>query len=283
MGGTGAAGRRARRADRGPGRHACAAAPRSREILVEHGRATGVRLASGETIAADIVVSNADSAWTYRYLLPPEQRRRWTDRKHRARALLDGPVRLVLRHEAPLRGRRASHDPARPALSRPARRHLRAQGAGRGLQPLPAPADRDRSRRWRPPGCDAFYVLSPVPNLQAAPTGRKRAEPYRSAIPRHLLERRCCPDLGTRSCTSRVHDAAGFPGPALVVPRRGVRAGAGADPERLVPPAQPQRGRRSLYLVGAGTHPGAGLPGVLSSARVLDTVVPMLPAPSSPA
>ena len=29
-----------------------------------------------------------------------------------------------------------------------------------------------------------------------------------------------------------------------------------------------------LYLVGAGTHPGAGLPGVLSSARVLDSVVP---------
>jgi phytoene desaturase len=29
-----------------------------------------------------------------------------------------------------------------------------------------------------------------------------------------------------------------------------------------------------LYLVGAGTHPGAGLPGVLSSARILDTVVP---------
>ena len=29
-----------------------------------------------------------------------------------------------------------------------------------------------------------------------------------------------------------------------------------------------------LFLVGAGTHPGAGMPGVLSSARVLDTVVP---------
>ena len=28
------------------------------------------------------------------------------------------------------------------------------------------------------------------------------------------------------------------------------------------------------YLVGAGTHPGAGVPGVLSSARVLDIVVP---------
>ena len=32
-------------------------------------------------------------------------------------------------------------------------------------------------------------------------------------------------------------------------------------------------GLRNLYLVGAGTHPGAGLPGVLSSARVLDRIV----------
>jgi phytoene desaturase len=29
-----------------------------------------------------------------------------------------------------------------------------------------------------------------------------------------------------------------------------------------------------LFLVGAGTHPGAGIPGVLSSARILDEVVP---------
>jgi phytoene desaturase len=31
---------------------------------------------------------------------------------------------------------------------------------------------------------------------------------------------------------------------------------------------------KNLFLVGAGTHPGAGVPGVLSSARVLDEVVP---------
>jgi phytoene desaturase len=30
----------------------------------------------------------------------------------------------------------------------------------------------------------------------------------------------------------------------------------------------------NLYLVGAGTHPGAGLPGVISSARMLDRMVP---------
>jgi phytoene desaturase len=30
----------------------------------------------------------------------------------------------------------------------------------------------------------------------------------------------------------------------------------------------------NLYLVGAGTHPGAGLPGVVASAKILDKVVP---------
>ena len=42
-----------------------------KRILVTNGRAVGVRLASGEEIAADVVVSNADSAWTYRHLVAP--------------------------------------------------------------------------------------------------------------------------------------------------------------------------------------------------------------------
>jgi len=31
---------------------------------------------------------------------------------------------------------------------------------------------------------------------------------------------------------------------------------------------------KNLYLVGAGTHPGAGLPGVLCSAKVVDSMLP---------
>jgi len=30
----------------------------------------------------------------------------------------------------------------------------------------------------------------------------------------------------------------------------------------------------NFFLVGAGTHPGAGVPGVISSAKLLDRVVP---------
>jgi phytoene desaturase len=31
---------------------------------------------------------------------------------------------------------------------------------------------------------------------------------------------------------------------------------------------------KDLYFVGAGTHPGAGIPGVLSSAKALDSIIP---------
>ena len=51
------------------------------KIRVEGKRATGVELANGEFMAADIVVSNADSAWTYKNLIAPQHRKVWTDRK----------------------------------------------------------------------------------------------------------------------------------------------------------------------------------------------------------
>jgi phytoene desaturase len=73
------------------------------EIIVKDGRAKGVRLANGEVIDADIVVSNADVGWTYQKLLSGHKKRRWTDRRIE-KALLDEPVRLVFRHQAPVRG-----------------------------------------------------------------------------------------------------------------------------------------------------------------------------------
>jgi len=50
-------------------------------IRVQGGRARGVELADGEFIPADLVVSNADSAWTYRHLVEPQHRPHWTDRR----------------------------------------------------------------------------------------------------------------------------------------------------------------------------------------------------------
>ena len=50
-------------------------------IEVNQGRATGVTLATGETIPADIVVCNADTAWTYKNLIAPQHRKVWTNAK----------------------------------------------------------------------------------------------------------------------------------------------------------------------------------------------------------
>ena len=72
------------------------------KIDIDSGRATGVTLASGERIAADIVVSNGDTAWTYKHLVDAQLAPPLDRPPHRQRPLLDEPVRLVLRHQEAL-------------------------------------------------------------------------------------------------------------------------------------------------------------------------------------
>jgi phytoene desaturase len=124
-----------------------------------------------------------------------------------------------------------------------------------------------------PPGCDAFYVLSPVPNLDGGVDWRERAEPYRRAI-EASLEQTMLPGLGAEIATSFHMTPLDFQERLL-----SVRGAAFSFEPVLTQSAWFRPHNRSeeverLYLVGAGTHPGAGVPGVLSSARVLDTVVP---------
>jgi len=52
-----------------------------RRIDVEGGRVSGVTLQGGQSLRADIVVSNADAAWTYLHLIDPQWRRSWPDRR----------------------------------------------------------------------------------------------------------------------------------------------------------------------------------------------------------
>ena len=201
-------------------------------------RATGVRLASGETIASDIVVSNADSAWTYRMLLPPEARRRWTDGKlDRSRYSMGlflwyfGTDRQYddVAHHTILLGPRY-----RGLLQDIFKRKVLAEDFSLYLH---RPTATDAS--LAPPGCDAFYVLSPVPNLAGATDWRTAAEPYRRAIEAHLSAT-VLPDLEKPCRHVAADDAAGFPGPAVRLAGCGVRAGTGAVAKRLVPAAQPQ-------------------------------------------
>ncbi len=242
------------------------------EISVEGGRATGVRLASGERLAADVVVSNADSASTYKHLLPAVARRRWSDKKlAKARYSMSlfvwyfGTRRRYddVAHHTILLGPRY-----RGLLDDIFRRHHLADDFSLYLH---RPTATDPS--LAPDGCDAFYVLSPVPHLASGTDWASEAEPYRRAIAAHL-EATLLPDLAANIVTSRVTTPRHFQDDLSSLNG----AAFGLEPV-LTQSAWFRPNNRSedvanLFLVGAGTHPGAGLPGVLSSARILDTVVP---------
>lgn len=243
-----------------------------REITVERGAATGVRLASGETLRADVVVSNADAAWTYRYLLPKANRRRWTDRRiERSRYSMSLFVWYFGTR------RRYPDVPHHTILLGPRYRGLLGDIFSRKVLAedfslyLHRPTATDPS--LAPEGCDAFYVLSPVPHLDSGTDWSTQGETYRRAIAKYLSET-LLPDLEAEVVTSRMLTPQDFQDRLLSF--RG--AAFGMEPV-LTQSAWFRPHNRSeeverLYLVGAGTHPGAGLPGVLSSARVLDTVVP---------
>jgi phytoene desaturase len=241
-------------------------------IIVEDGAATGVALASGETIAARIVVSNADSAWTLRRLIPAAARRRWTDdRIDNARYSMGlfvwyfGTNRRydsVAHHTIVLgpRYRELLRDIFdRKRLSADFSLYLHRPTA---TDPSLAPED-----------CDAFYVLSPVPNLIGGQDWRIQAEPYRRAIAR-ALEASILPGLRDALVTSHLATPLDFQ------TRLNSYRGAGFSLEPILSqsawfrPHNANEDVRNLFLVGAGVHPGAGLPGVLSSARILDKVAP---------
>ena len=242
------------------------------EITVKNGAASGVRLESGETIAADVVVSNADSAWTYKHLLAPEHRKRWTDKRiERARYSMSlfvwyfGTRRRYpdVAHHTILLGPRY-----RELLADIFDRKLLAEDFSLYLH---RPTATDPA--LAPPGCDAFYVLSPVPHLQSGTDWRTTAEPYRRKLQQRLQDT-LLPNLDEELVTSHLLTPQDFQD--RLSSFRG--AAFGLEPV-LTQSAWFRPHNRSeeidrLYLVGAGTHPGAGLPGVLSSARILDTVVP---------
>lgn len=242
------------------------------EITVEKGVATGVRLSDGELIRADVVVSNADSAWTYRHLVPANARRRWTDR--RIEGSRYSMSLFVWYFGTRCRYERVPHHTIvlgpryRELLTDIFRRKVLARDFSLYLH---RPTATDPS--LAPRGCDAFYVLSPVPHLDAGIDWNTAAEPYRLALQRRL-EQTLLPGLEDAIVTSRVTTPQLFHDRLLSF--RG--AAFGLEPvlwqSAWFRPHNRSEDVKGLYLVGAGTHPGAGLPGVLSSARVLDSVVP---------
>jgi phytoene desaturase len=243
------------------------------EIVVKDGAARGVRLEDGRRFDARVVVSNGDVANTCRKLIAPAHRRRWTNaRLERMRYSMGlfvvyfGTDRQYphLAHHTIILTRRYKE-----LLQDIFQHKLLAEDFSLYLH---APTRTDPS--LAPPGGECFYVLSPVPNLQGEIDWEEVKNRYADAILASLELPELCPRLHSHIVTRRILTPLDFE------TQLDAYAGSAFQFEPILTqsawfrPHNENEDVRGLYFVGAGTHPGAGVPGVLSSAKVLDRIIP---------
>lgn len=249
-----------------------------KQILIKNGRAVGVELADGTKQAADVIVSNGDVAFTYRHLIPEQHRRKYTNR---AIDRMKYSMSLVVIYFGTKR---------RYLDSKLAHHNIIMNHRYKGLlkdvfgsAPLPddfslylhMPTITDPS--IAPDGCESFYVLSPVPHLESGTDWRRELQPYRDRI-MQFLEDNYLPDLQENIIAEHIIDPLHFQNTL-----NSYRGAAFSVKPSLLQSAWFRPHNRSeefenLYFVGAGTHPGAGVPAVVSSGKIAAELID--PSPS---
>lgn len=117
-----------------------------------------------------------------------------------------------------------------------------------------------------PPGGGAFYVLSPVPHLGNAPLDWPAiAEGYGDRILAAL--ERLLPDLRRHVVVRRHFTPADFQSELVSHVGSAFSLAPTLGQSAYFRPHNKDPRIPGLYLVGAGTHPGAGVPGVINGAR----------------
>lgn len=241
------------------------------EILIHGRRAVGVRTASA-TYDAEIVVSNADVAHTYGDLVSEQHRHRWTNKRlAKSRYAMSAFLLYMgVRRQYPqlLHHTLILSERYRGLVSDIFDNRVLPDDFSMYLH-VPTRTDPGMA----PEGCESMYVLVPVPNLQGGIDWDEMASPYADRI-LGFLER----DFGLQDLRQHLEVCHTFT-PQDFQQHRNSHVGSawGMEP-RLMQTAIFRPHNRSedvvgLYLVGAGTHPGAGIPGVLLTAEATQKVI----------
>jgi len=230
-------------------------------IETARGRVTGVRLAGGERLDADVVVSNADVLRTHELLgrRPPRRRLRPTMSCFLLYLGTNRTFEERLLHHTLLVGhgyrdfiRTVTRGPALPSTYST---YVHA----------PSRTEPGMAR----PGGDSLCVLLPVPNLRDAPLAWDReGDRLRDALVADLEQTFGLEGLDASIEVEHRMDPAAFARELGAVDGNAFAIEPTLHQSAYLRPPNRARGVRGLYLTGGGTHPGAGIPGVLLGAGV---------------
>jgi phytoene desaturase len=241
------------------------------EITLDGRKATGVRLENGETLKADVVVSNADPMHLYRQMLPDAALNMATKLKRKSKlsmglyVLYFGTKKQFpdVAHHTIWLGPRY-----RELLDEIFHKKIMSKDFSLYVH---RPTATDPS--FAPAGCDSFYVLCPVPNTQGGQDWKVEGPKLRDRIVSEL-DRTMLPGLKDCITSDFYMTPADFETEYLSFGGAGFSIAPYFSQSAWFRFHNKSESIDGLYLVGAGTHPGAGLPGVVCSAKVIEKLVP---------
>lgn len=243
------------------------------EILTNGRKVEGIRLKNGELHKADAVVSNADVPFTYMNMINPAGRKKNTDAKlKRMKYIMSlfviyfGTNRRYLdtelKHHNIILGPRY-----KGLLDDIFHKKVVADDFSLYLH-MPTITDATIA----PEGHESFYVLSPVPHLGSGTDWTKMSKVYRDRI-MQFLEDNYLPDLQKHIVSEHYIDPLHFQGTLNSYLGSAFSVEPVLTQSAWFRPQNRSEDFDNLYFVGAGTHPGAGLPGVLSSSVIAENLI----------
>jgi phytoene desaturase len=232
----------------------------------------GVELENGEHLDADLVVSNADPLHLYNHLLPRDYQH--FSARFKTKKVQTSMGLFVLYFGSTKQFPEVAHHTIWLG-----KRHKELLTEIFHGQQLPEdfslyvhrPTATDCS--FAPEGCDSFYVLAPVPNLRADIDWNTAGSDLQARII-EALDKSMLPGIKQHVTSDFYMTPADFKQDYLSVDGAGFSVSPLFRQSAWFRFHNRAEGPKNLYLVGAGTHPGAGVPGVLSSAKVVDQLIP---------
>jgi phytoene desaturase len=244
------------------------------EIATANGKATGLKLRNGTFAQADLVISNAEVMHSYRKLLRNTPSARKTERRL-DRMSYSMSLFLIYFGTNKQWDNLAHHNVIFAARYKELLKDIFKNPKGElpadfSLY-LHAPSKTDPS--VAPAGKHAFYVLSPVPHLGKLELDWSKEGPKYADRILGYLESRYMPGLRASIETQRIFTPKDFEG------ELNSHLGAAFSLQPVLQQSAYFRMHNrddhisNLYFVGAGTHPGAGIPGVIGSAKATAGVI----------